>query len=646
MTNLTESEIWENGVYQIELTDPVVGGPDGISNRQAKQLANRTAWLKALLLQHSSSLDGKQPLDATLTALAAQIVAADKLIYATGADTFSTTTLTAFARTLLDDASAATALATLGAAPLASPGLTGIPTAPTAADGTLSQQIATTAFVRNAMAAFGLGITSGAQGQPNWPNASLNDCTGVSSGRYRTISTTTDMPAGFGTANVVDFSLRNGVDGQYQAVQTLISALNNRSVQRISTTGTSSNPTWSAWREVAFTDSPAFTGTPTAPTAAPGTNTQQVANTAFVQAAVAALVDSSPAALDTLNELAAALGNDPNFATTMTNALATKAPLASPALTGAPTAPTQSVDDSTTKLATTAFVYRLLKEYGIGTDDMFDMLSVDLNTVYKGGFYYAGTGCTNSPIATGYLLVMSNAANYTMQVFHSGTRQWMRSSVAGAWGSWVEQAPLLSPAFTGIPTAPTAAQDTSTSQVATTSFVMNQAATQLEAEAGTVTARWMSPLRVFQAIAKKVVQATEAIVGIAAIATQAQTNAGTDDATIVTPKKLRAGFAISINTNGYIAFPSWMGGLIFQWGRVPIPTGSAEGSASVSLPIAFPTGPILPIAAMGHGGTPATWYGFNAWCSSLGASTITCVLHTGSTTRTETGYVNYLAIGR
>ncbi|MDK2366180.1 phage tail protein [Citrobacter braakii] len=70
--------------------------------------------------------------------------------------------------------------------------------------------------------------------------------------------------------------------------------------------------------------SPTFTGTPKAPTAAAGNNSMQLANTAFVQAAIAALVASSPAALDTLNELAAALGNDPNFATTMTNALAGK----------------------------------------------------------------------------------------------------------------------------------------------------------------------------------------------------------------------------------------------------------------------------------------------------------------------------------
>lgn len=73
--------------------------------------------------------------------------------------------------------------------------------------------------------------------------------------------------------------------------------------------------------------SPALTGTPTAPTAAQTVNNTQIATTGFVKSAIAALVASSPAALDTLNELAAALGNDPKFATTVTNALAGKQPL-------------------------------------------------------------------------------------------------------------------------------------------------------------------------------------------------------------------------------------------------------------------------------------------------------------------------------
>ncbi len=73
--------------------------------------------------------------------------------------------------------------------------------------------------------------------------------------------------------------------------------------------------------------SPAFTDKPTTPTAAEGDKSQQIANTEFVMRAIAALVGSSPEALDTLNELAQALGNDPNFATTVTNALAGKQPL-------------------------------------------------------------------------------------------------------------------------------------------------------------------------------------------------------------------------------------------------------------------------------------------------------------------------------
>ncbi|SAA93074.1 phage tail-collar fiber domain-containing protein [Enterobacter hormaechei] len=102
--------------------------------------------------------------------------------------------------------------------------------------------------------------------------------------------------------------------------------------------------------------SPTFTGTPKAPTAAAGNNTTQLATTAFVQAALIALVNGAPATLDTLKEIAAAINNDPNFSTTITNALALKAPLASPALTGTPTAPTAAQTVNNTQIATTAFV--------------------------------------------------------------------------------------------------------------------------------------------------------------------------------------------------------------------------------------------------------------------------------------------------
>ena len=80
--------------------------------------------------------------------------------------------------------------------------------------------------------------------------------------------------------------------------------------------------------------SPGLTGTPTAPTAGATVNTTQLATTAFVQTAVSNLVDSSPGALNTLNELAAALGDDASFSTTVTTSIATKLPLAGGAMTG------------------------------------------------------------------------------------------------------------------------------------------------------------------------------------------------------------------------------------------------------------------------------------------------------------------------
>ncbi|MDI0713832.1 phage tail protein [Escherichia coli] len=101
---------------------------------------------------------------------------------------------------------------------------------------------------------------------------------------------------------------------------------------------------------------PTFTGEPKAPTPAAGNNTTRIATTEFVQAAITALINGAPATLDTLKEIAVAINNDPKFSTTINNALALKAPLSSPALTGTPTAPTAAQSVNNTQIATTAFV--------------------------------------------------------------------------------------------------------------------------------------------------------------------------------------------------------------------------------------------------------------------------------------------------
>lgn len=87
------------------------------------------------------------------------------------------------------------------------------------------------------------------------------------------------------------------------------------------------------------------------------------------------------------------------------------------------------------------------------------------------------------------------------------------------------------------------------------------------------------------ALAALAAQATENNLGIARIATQPQVDAGAADDVIVTPKKMRWGFSMSLTTNGYLVLPTWLGGVIFQWGTL---NASASGQ-SFSFTLEFPT---------------------------------------------------------
>ena len=151
-------------------------------------------------------------------------------------------------------------------------------------------------------------------------------------------------------ANITNVTLTSEADGEFLKYNG--SAWVNASIPEINTLNDVGNVTitsassgevlqWNgtAWVNADILANTDLTGVPTAPTAATTTNTTQVATTAFVQQELAALVDSAPATLDTLNELAAALGDDANFSTTVTDSLALKAPLASPTFTGTVTLP-------------------------------------------------------------------------------------------------------------------------------------------------------------------------------------------------------------------------------------------------------------------------------------------------------------------
>jgi hypothetical protein len=109
---------------------------------------------------------------------------------------------------------------------------------------------------------------------------------------------------------------------------------------------------------------------------------------------------------------------------------------------------------------------------------------------------------------------------------------------------------------------------------------------KLEAELGEDEVKPMTPLRVMQAISSRLQQATEGLLGLVKFATQAEVDSGTVDQKAISPKGLRWGFSISKNQNGYVVLPTWLGGLIIQWGR----TGSVNQGATavINFPLAFP----------------------------------------------------------
>jgi len=317
-------------------------------------------------------------------------------------------TLNELAAAINDDANYTTTITTaLGTkAPLASPALTGVPTAPTAAANTDTTQIATTAFAKaEADAAEAAAIAHAdalttsdvAEGTSQYftdarAKSSAADLlvgatktnitiTGTGSGLVITAengvadSTTTDLAEGtnlyftnaraisataasydvLGAASAAQSAAATDATNKVAAEAALRISGDAASVSTAAADATTkANNAASAANS--YTDGKIATEVTDRNNAISSAISTEVSNrNTAISTAVSGLVDGAPALLDTLNELALALGDSPDTITNLTTLVGTKAPLASPALTGVPTAPTAAADTNTTQIATTAF---------------------------------------------------------------------------------------------------------------------------------------------------------------------------------------------------------------------------------------------------------------------------------------------------
>lgn len=223
-----------------------------------------------------------------------------------------------------------------------------------------------------------------------------------------------------------------------------------------------------------------------------------------VATAVAGLVDTAPGALDTLKELASAIGNDPNFATTMVNELAKKAPLASPKLTGSPETPTPAAGSTGLQIANmsalataVATAARQFKSAIIGVNTNLTLTAAQMGNAVQ---FNTGPVTLTLPaladVGNGASVMLRNpssSATQTITVASAGSIvdagstvtsttikpfEWMELASSGsAWfivgrGKLKEVAELDSPNLTGTPTAPTAPVGTNTAQIATMAAVL------------------------------------------------------------------------------------------------------------------------------------------------------------------------------
>lgn len=559
MATLSEEATWSPGIYQLETTDPVLGGPDGIDNLQAKQLANRTTYLK----QHIDALE-----EGATAAGKASILATARTLSVTGDATWS------ISFNGSSNVSGALTLANSGAS------------AGTFTKVTINAKGLVTAGANLAASDIpGLDWTKISSGKPTTlAGYGINDAQPldvdltalaglVTTGLYVNTGPGTVAARAIAAGTGISVSRGDGVAGNPIVTNTgVIQAIGT--ANQVIVSGAAGNVTFSLPQSIHNGASPTFAQINLAadPTAALHAATKQYVDNLLsgldiktsVQAATTANIALS--GTQTIDGVAVVVGNRvlvKNQTTPSQNGLYLVA-------AGAWTRTTDA--DAWAELVS-AFVFI---EKGTVNADTGWVCTVDpggtLGTTAVTISQFSGAGTVTAGAG---IDVTGNQVSLTVSGVAAGTYP---KVTVDQYGRVTAGATLVAADIPGLDW-----NKITTGKPTTLGGYGIVVPTQLQAEAGTDNALPMTALRVFQAIAKVVTQATEAAFGWAKVGTQDQVDTGTDDATFVTPKKLRFGFQASLAQNGYIVFPSWMLGLIIQWGRY----ASGAHSPTVSFPIAF-----------------------------------------------------------
>ncbi|EKT4469984.1 hypothetical protein QEM11_000791 [Pseudomonas putida] len=562
MADLPENIDWTPGVYQLETSDPVLGGPDGIDNLQAKQLANRTRWLKDQL---DKIVSGATSIGKAIKLATARTISVSGA--ATGSTLFDGSANANMVLTLADSGASA---GTYTKITINAKGLVVGGSSMLAADIPALDWSKITFGKPTTLAGYGIvdavAVGQYGVGMPLGLNGGSDLNTLLQDGTY---AYTSGTPLGHapmeGASHVL---VRGRAEYPHQEVRRIYQ---NRYFYRAANKvyPTAAEADWEPWVEMLHTGN--MVQATQAEAEAGVSSTAWMSALRVAQAIAKTVTQATEAAFGWLKiatQAQVATGTDDATAVTPKKLRAAQATQAE--------AEAGAID---TKLMTPLRGLQLIRAAAAQATEAL------LGTLRIGTQIEVDGGALDTVVVTPKKLRATHATQAEAEAGTDSTKLMNPLRVFQAIAKVVTQATETAFGWLKIATQAQVTTGTDDATAVTPKKLRAAQATQAEAEAGVLDSKLMTPLRVLQLIRNVTALATEALCGVLRVGTQAEVDAGALDMVAVTPKKMRWGFAFSYGSNGYLVFPTWLGGLIIQWSNGQINAGA--GTVHITLPIEF-----------------------------------------------------------